>query len=198
MSSWVEATMSIRARNRRGEGSRLREELVEAAGRVIDLPAPDQPLSLRAVAREAGVAPQSVYLHFQDKGDLLQALVERRFAELDELLDVAVAQETDPVEALRGLCLAYCRFGLNHIGRYRVLFDSRVTAVFGSYERSPGVATFGRLERAVAGCGVDDTIGVAQGIWTGLHGIVTLRWSKPGFPWRTPEEMVDRLLAGLV
>lgn len=190
--------MSVRARNRRGEGARLREELVEAAGRLVDLPAPDQPLSLRAVAREAGVAPQSVYLHFQDKGELLQALVERRFAELDEVFDAAIAREADPVEALRQLGRAYCRFGLDHVGRYRVLFDSRLTAVFGSYEQSPGVSTFRRLEQAVAACGVEDAAGLAQSIWAGLHGIVALRWSKPGFPWRSPEEMVDRLLDRLV
>lgn len=190
--------MSMRARNRRGEGGRLREELVEAAGHLVDLPPPDHALSLRAVAREAGVAPQSVYLHFKGKAELLQALVERRFAELDDLLDTAVTGETDPGEALRQLCRAYCGFGLDHVGRYRVLFDSRVTGVFGSYEGSPGAATFGRLERAVAACGVEDAAGAAQTIWAGLHGIVTLRWSKPGFPWRTPEEMIDKLLDRLV
>jgi hypothetical protein len=34
-------------------------------------------------------------------------------------------------------------------------------------------------------------------IWATLHGIVSLRLSKPGFPWLTVEDLVDRTLASL-
>jgi hypothetical protein len=43
-----------------------------------------------------------------------------------------------------------------------------------------------------------DAFRVTTSLWTGLHGIVSLRLSKPGFPWPPVDELVDRLLAGVV
>jgi len=31
-------------------------------------------------------------------------------------------------------------------------------------------------------------------LWAGLHGIVSLRWNKPGYPWPPAETLIDRLL----
>jgi hypothetical protein len=73
---------SLRSVRDAGEGGRLREQLIEAASRLLAAPVVEEPLSLRAVACEVGVVPPSVYLHFSDKTQLVQAVIERRFDEL--------------------------------------------------------------------------------------------------------------------
>src|SRR5215468_2127248 len=81
--------VASRAPNRRGEGDLLREQLIEAASRLLAAPVVEEPLSLRAVAREVGVVPQSVYLHFADRTQLVRAVIERRFGELTRATQAA-------------------------------------------------------------------------------------------------------------
>ena len=78
----------VRQRNPRGQGERLRDDIIEAASRLLADPAAP-PLTLRAVAREAGVAATSVYLHFDDIEELVLAVADRRFGELVRLQDEA-------------------------------------------------------------------------------------------------------------
>ncbi|MDP1643250.1 MAG: helix-turn-helix domain-containing protein, partial [Phenylobacterium sp.] len=51
----------------------LRRALVEAACRLLEKEGA-QALSLRAVAREAGVSPAAPYHHIKDKSELLDAV----------------------------------------------------------------------------------------------------------------------------
>ena len=48
----------------------MRDEIIDAAAQLLASAVDDERLSLRAVAREIGVAPQSVYLHFRTKSEL--------------------------------------------------------------------------------------------------------------------------------
>ena len=198
---------SPRQRNPRGQGERLRDDIIEAASRLMADPAAP-PLTLRGVAREAGVAATSVYLHFADIESLVLAVAERRFGELVLLQDRAQNSGADPCERLQAGSLAYCEFGLEHPGQYLVMFANplplpdRMTP-----EEFPGYRALQRLNAAVAECiGREpedpETSRTAQLIWQQLHGIVSLRISRPRFPWpplsETVTEAVDRLLAGAV
>jgi AcrR family transcriptional regulator len=164
----------------------------------------DQPLSLRALAREVGVAPQSVYLHFGSKPELLRAVVETLFAELQRRIEKAQSAQTTPTARLQAHCRAYCEYGLRHPGHYKLLFESPLTGSAGlAYEGSPGAKVFENLAGAVRDCtecravpGQDPRY-VATALWVGLHGIVSLRLGKPAFPWPPVETMIDTLLAGL-
>src|SRR3954469_6780992 len=78
----MNATPPARGRNPRGQGERLREDIVSAALRMLDDLADDQALSLRAVAREVGIAATSVYIHFADRDALVLAALERCHADL--------------------------------------------------------------------------------------------------------------------
>ena len=193
--------VASRAPNRRGEGDLLREQLIEAASRLLAAPIIEEPLSLRAVAREVGVVPQSVYLHFADKTQLVRAVIERRFTELDRQMQAAEDSADRPVDKLRARWFAYCRFGLEYPGHYALLFETRATGQIGSgYEGSPGAASFDLLAKTVQRClkarrtPQPDAFFLTTSLWTGLHGIVSLRLSKPGFPWPPVEDMVDQLL----
>jgi AcrR family transcriptional regulator len=197
---------SGRRRNPRGQGERLRTELIEAAARLLATPSLEEPLSLRAVARESRVAPQSVYLHFATKGQLVGTLIQERFGELQQIMDAADAAAESPIGKLRARCRAYCDFGLRNPGHYQLLFEARATNQLEppGYEGSPGAAVFGCLVDGVRQCmdlGLatkDDPAVVATALWAGLHGIVDLRLGKPGFPWPPIDALVDRMLRGLV
>jgi len=194
-----------RQRNPRGQGERLRDDIIDAASRLLADPAAP-PLTLRAVAREAGVAATSVYLHFADIQALILAVAERRFSELVRLQEAARDGSADLCQQLRAGCLAYCEFGLAHQGQYQVMFASPLPMPADMpLEQFPGLVPFRRLIDGVAACiGAEPTdeqaFFTALLIWQQLHGIVSLRISRPRFPWpplaETVAEAVDRLLAG--
>ncbi|MFI7705288.1 TetR/AcrR family transcriptional regulator [Nonomuraea sp. NPDC049480] len=186
-----------RVRNRRGEGARLRAEMIEAATGLLASP-PEEVLSLRAVARAVGVTPQSVYLHFADKQELVYAVVERLFERLDRVLDAADGGAGTPFDRLRARCLAYCAWGLANPGHYRLLFDSPATGQMGTgYAGSPGAAVFEGMRGALEPClsPGEDPHACAVAVWTFLHGNVVLRTGKPGFPWPGLDGLVDQVLA---
>jgi AcrR family transcriptional regulator len=67
-----------------------------------------------------------------------------------------------------------------------------------------GAAVFEHMQAAVQRC-LDagaarpgDAFRIATSLWIGLHGVVSLRLSKPGFPWPPVEELVDQILSGLL
>jgi len=197
--------MTTRQRNPRGQGERLRDDIIEAASRLMADPAAP-PLTLRGVAREAGVAATSVYLHFPDIESLVVAVADRRVAELVRFQDEARDPGADPCEQVRAGCLAYCEFGLRHQGHYLVMFTNPLPMPdVMPPEDFPGRKAFQILTDAVATCiGSDpedpEAFRTAQLIWQQLHGIVSLRISRPLFPWpplaETVTDAVDRLLAG--
>src|SRR6516164_10631017 len=134
-----------RQRNPRGQGERLRDDIIESASRLLADPAAP-PLTLRAVAREAGVAATSVYLHFADIQALTLAVAERRFSELVRLQEAARDGSADLCQQLRAGCLAYCEFGLAHQGQYQVMFASPLPMPADMPpEQFPGLVPFRRL-----------------------------------------------------
>ena len=193
--------VKTRQRNPRGQGERLRDDIIEAASRLLADPAAP-PLTLRAVAREVGVAATSVYLHFDSIESLIVAVADRRFGELVKLQDAS--QDPDPCQAVRAGCLAYCDFGLAYPGHYQVMFTNPLPMPeHMTPEQFPGWAPFQQLIDAVGACigaepGDPEAFRTAQLIWQQLHGIVSLRISRPRFPWPplepTVRTAVDRLL----
>lgn len=122
---------AVRARNPRGQGERLREELLRATERLLEQVGSEDALSLRAVAREAGVAAPSIYRHFADKTELVWATLEISFERLARAMAEAAAEAEDdaPVERLRAQLRAYCRYAVAHPATYRLLYETRQTPV---------------------------------------------------------------------
>lgn len=190
-----------RARNPAGEGSRLRDELIAAAGRLLACGGDPEALTLRAVAREAGISAPSVYLRFESKDALLTAVVSANFAQFQQAIEAAIATGTDPATRLFNGCRAYGRFANEHPGAFRVIFELPLpewTEI--REEHLPGMSAFQVLVDSVAACiesGVanpGDPFAISTDIWSALHGMATLRNNLPGFPW--PD--VDRQLAGIL
>jgi AcrR family transcriptional regulator len=190
-----------RERNPQGEGERLHDELIAAAGRLLAAGAGVDAISLRGVAREAGVAAPSVYLHFASKDALLRAVIEEHFVALRRAIELGSQTGNDAASRLLAGCLAYCRYAVDHPGSYRILFNTPRRDLRGSeFAGSQGAAAFQTLVDSVATCiaaGItrpSDPFLVATDIWSALHGVVALRWATAGFPWPPLEAQVRGIL----
>jgi AcrR family transcriptional regulator len=189
-----------RQRNPRGQGERLRDDIIEAASRLLADPAAP-PLTLRAVAREVGVAATSVYLHFDSIDTLILAVVNHLFDELIRRQDELT--ETDPVQRVMAGALVYCEFGLAAPGHYQLMFATPLPLPAYTPEHFPGWKAFQQLVERVAAClGTerDDqrAFFTAQLIWQQLHGLVSLRISRSKFPWPPLEPTVRTAVQGLL
>ena len=108
--SVVPAT-SRRPRNPRGQGARLRADILGAAAELLEETGDEKAVTLRAVARRVGIAAPSIYAHFPDPQAILLAIVREAFADLLAHLQAAEAGAgPDPVARLRAVCAAYLDF----------------------------------------------------------------------------------------
>lgn len=80
-------------------------------------------LSMREVARRAGVTHQAPYHHFGDRAAILAELVAQGFRELGQALAEANAlAATDARAGILASARAYIDFALNHPGVFRIMF----------------------------------------------------------------------------
>lgn len=198
-----------RTRNRRGEGARLRADILAAAADLLDETGDEQAVTLRAVARGVGISAPSIYSHFADRQAILFALAQQAFAELTDRLASAGANGGDAVVRLRAVCAAYLDFAATRPQRYRVMFGGLWNAADAVAQAAitPEEATaLGRealqvITDALAGCVAagrstsTDPAADAVALWLGLHGLAHQRAVAPAFPW--PPGITDRLIGPL-
>ncbi|HYZ62827.1 MAG TPA: TetR/AcrR family transcriptional regulator [Acetobacteraceae bacterium] len=184
--------------NARGQGERLREEIISAAARMLGDLAGDEALSLRAVARAVSISPTSVYLYFPDRDALVAATMERCHAEMLQAADEAeAAHQDDPALGLRARILAQAAWMQEHPGLHKVMHESKVGMPFKE-------AAVTRITAAVQRCmdaGVappGDAATVALDLRTAIIGMLSLRINEPELPWPPFPEQADRFLAKLV
>ena len=197
-----------RQRNARGSGDRLRGELIEAAVRVLLREGDAAALTLSGVAREAGVSTPSIYRHFEDRGQLVLAVIEQLSNDLAQLRDAAEQALKDPTpwQRLVARSDAYVDFGLEQPGPYRLLYQGvalravpdRTQAAFGQPMLDRTAEIVGELVIAKQADPVADPPRTALLIWTGLHGIVTLPIDKDTIPWPDAHQLAHQMLSALV
>lgn len=161
----------------------LRRALVDTAVRVIseeDVGA----VSLRAVARRAGVTYAAPYHHFRDKNALLAAVAVEGYRALQTAVGKALARAPErPLARLQALARSYVRFGVAHPAHYRVMFRPEL----GDPEREPELdAAAGHAfqllmqlvgEARSGKARADDLESLAISAWSMVHGLVSL-WNE--------------------
>jgi len=207
------AASTERRRNARGEGDRLRVDLLDAATALMAELGTIDGISLRAVARKAGVSPTAVYRHFDDHVDLLRESVARCWGNFYETMVAARDSSTDPFDAFRAAGDAYVRFAIEHQGEYRVLFSNRIQLDMADVELTnsmdppdvggdPGSSAFQVLVGLVAAIlerndDDRDPYFVAVQVHTWIHGMVDLIGCHPDAPWPPMDTMLDGLSTAL-
>lgn len=191
-----------RARSRRGEGERLREEILAAAERLLVETGWEEAVSIRAVAAAVGVTPPSIYRHFADKNTLLFEVCAQQMARLGEHLRAAMAEVDDPVLALGVMGEAYVRFGVEHPEHYRIMFMGRSDLTPEQYadellvETSPFAMLVAMVQRAVDAGATrhGDAFRVALELCSAVHALTSLLDAKTNLPWPDVDELVHDLL----
>ena len=195
-------TPAARSRNRRGQGELLRRDIIDAALRMLNELGDDEALSLRAVAREVGIAATSVYIHFADRDELVFAALEQCTADLIRDLDQAEASGgDDPVEQLRARLLFLSTWTSEYAGLYKVLHEStlnrRMHLIFKAELATRATAAVQRcMDAGLAPAG--DAAVVAFDLRAAVHGAVSIRINEPEADLPPLRGQIDRFLVKLV
>lgn len=148
----------------------LPTKLVAAALDLLESGTED--LSLRAVARAAGVSAMAPYRHFADKSALLAAVADRGFAALHDCL-AAADSDPEPRAALLAQGLAYVAFARARPTLFRLMFGDQLGPA-----KQPPVAgdanAYDVLARRVASLVPDDAQSATLACWSVVHGLATL------------------------
>jgi AcrR family transcriptional regulator len=189
----MEPASAKSARRERSDAIQNRERIVEAATRVFS--AGGRQAKLDAVAREAGVGIGTLYRHFPTREALFEAVYRH---EVDHLAELArrLAQESDPVEALREWVHANVRLAATKKGMVEALQlgahgSSELKAY--SFERLTSALTL-LLERGVAAGELRADI-TAEDL---LRTVVGILYAEGGADWPTSAlRIVDVFVDGL-
>lgn len=126
-------------------------------------------LSLRSVARRAGVSHAAPYRHYQSREALLADVAVEGIATLREEIVRAAPKHGDKSERVVRIGAAYLHFAARHPGLLRLMFGSEL----------PNRAEFPGLAEATVSIG--DEIGRAIGdpmaglaVWATIHGLAVL------------------------
>jgi AcrR family transcriptional regulator len=177
----------------------LRDEILDAATELLLGTGHAKAMSIRSVAERVGVTPPSIYLHFQDKDNLLDAVCARYFEKLDDEMQLVSTAQASNVEVLRAQGLTYIRFATENPELYRI-------ATMGQWRSDSGVdaalsnSAFAHM-RATVQALIDegafppgDAAGVALELWSVAHGVASLLIAKPHLPFGDAEAFANRVL----
>ena len=202
------STSSRTTRKPKGEGHSRRGEILAAAERIF-VEHGYEGATIRKIADEVGLSSTALYMHFPDKGGILQEICRDAFARLIAANAAVADEDWPPIQRLRRMIEGYVAFGFAHPNAYRLIYLTRpVEAREGAQDmaRELGAGLFTTLQATVAdavaaGELTGDPSLLAQAIWATAHGVVSLMITKPYFPWADRQllvgTMLDAVFAGL-
>ena len=154
----------------------VRRLVLDAAIAIIETDGADS-LSMREVARQAGVSHQAPYHYFGDRSGIFAAISEEGFTGLAQAFrDV---HETEMPAAKAGF-IAYLNFSREHIGHFRVMFRNDICGVIThASTQTAADSAFEELRLMVAritGPEIDpnNAFTFATMLWSLSHGLATL------------------------
>lgn len=157
----------------------LRAALIDAAIAILKADGITK-LSLRGVARRAGVSQTAPYRHFKDKAALLSAVAADGFRGLTKSMQTRAAGHTDPKDRLAQLGLGYVDFALSNSAVFRLMFGPEIPDKTADPELAEtSGAAFATLATAISPEGdAEPDLGAipdqAFAAWSFVHGLATL------------------------
>lgn len=130
-------------------------------------------VSLREVARRAGVSAAAPYRHFRDRQALLEAVATLGFERFTEAMEAARAGVGEG-EQLAAMACAYVRFALDAPPLFRLMFSAEIDKQGNLALQQAAAAAYGTLAVAAAR---EDSIApgeVAVAAWAFVHGLAML------------------------
>ncbi len=182
------------ADRRQREREELRQKILDTA-RELFVEHGYEGVTLRKIAEAIEYAPGTIYSYFADKEALIRALCVEDWQAFEQSFPRGPAASFDPVELLRTLGMGYVKFALEHPNHYRLMFmspkavplDDEAMAKRGD----PAFDGYALLQHTVAKAmeagllreELTDPALVAQTLWAGVHGVVSLQITMGNDPW---------------
>lgn len=173
----------------------LRAACLRAAMELLEEDGHATGLSLRAVARRAGVSPGAPYRHYADRDALVSAVAAIGYAELAQCM---AAPNPCPASAedLAAIGVAYVEFALRRSALFRLMFGESCDR--DNNERVAATAAIWELvSNAVRACFPDaDVEAMSNAIWSLVHGLAFLHLDGK-FDAASPAAVSDRVRAAV-
>lgn len=132
-------------------------------------------LSMREVARAAGVSHQAPYHYFEDREAILAALAQEGFELLGERLGRVIAAEAPAVDRFVRCGEGYVEFALDHPALFRIMFRPDMVTM----ERFPETHDCGERCFAIVPKIVGEVIAEGLAPDPSAQALVILAWSLP-------------------
>lgn len=151
-----------------------RAALVAAGLKLLERRSVDD-VSLREVARTAGVSATAVYRHFEDKGALLEAISLAGFEMLARAQRVAAVGCRDVASGFNATGYAYVRFALDNPALFRLMFSSaKAIDMRTSEDHDSAFALLRENARKITGADEQTAADFATRAWAMVHGLAIL------------------------
>ena len=156
----------------------LRRTVLDAAVAISAASGPDA-ISMREVAREAGVSHQAPYHHFTDRSGIFAAICEEGFRHLSEAL-LAPRPSIDS-----NMCESYVHFALQNPGHFRVMMRNDLCQLANypsaAFEANRAFDILVDEVKLLLGEGADNEVVKTQTayMWSVGHGLATLLLDGP-------------------
>lgn len=185
--------MSIQARRERERAER--ERLIVTAARELAEAEGWEAVTTRRLAERVEYSQPVLYSHFKGKDAIMAAVAVEGFADLAAEMHTARTSANGPERALADVAAAYVAFAERRPALYDAMFNLAVSLPFATSEAPAALhAGFDELRQVVRPFAGDDEVDLlAEVLWSGLHGLVTLM--RGG---RLPREHHERRLALLL
>jgi len=138
-------------------------------------------LTLRELARRAGVSHTAPYRHFKNKTDLIGSVAAEAFRDFRAFLESRMNEQEAPLQRLEALCIGYVEFAVRHPDRFTLMFDAELPNKSVHTElQETSMASFQLLINAVTECQIDgvlrsgDPDDFALTAWSMSHGLAVL------------------------
>lgn len=159
----------------------VRRAVLDAAIRVIAERGPDA-VSMRDIARTAGVSHQAPYHYFGDRAGVFAAIAEEGFAHLERDIAALAGDDVRRDAVVGTLIRRYVQFALDHVGEFRVMFRSELSGLTtNAGTRAAGDRCYDAVARVMAGGSIrgleiDEAVVL---VWAQAHGLATLLIDGP-------------------
>ena len=204
--------MGVQERRER-ERQETRQKILDAA-RELFATRGVEATTMRAIAERIEYTPTAIYHHFRDKDELIIELCHTDFRSLAQVF-TRIGWLDDPLERLRRIGEAYVDFALEFPHHYRIMFMTNTPPHVhdGQSKGNPEEDAYAFLRATVVDAIESDRLRpeltdadqVAQLVWAGIHGVISLQLAKcndPWIEWRDQREtallMLDVTMRGIV
>ncbi|MDR6477359.1 AcrR family transcriptional regulator [Paraburkholderia graminis] len=181
----------------------LREEMVQRGIALLALRGAAD-LSLREVARSAGVSQTAPTHHFGDKEGLLAAIATEGFHRLMSERLAALKDGMTKERRLRVIMRVYVKFALEQPELFHLMFGPRVSDKRKYPELMEASAgSFQFLNNTIAEFMADHAEDgrpprfSAIAVWSGMHGLATLLSDRESGLCQVPDDMIEEVCTGV-